>query len=167
MSLWNYCKFDSGVWFWSPMWSSQLSFWWDVKYPHRAPFPELHYMSNVVSPWNAEQELAAPALQGHLVKLVVLLYIKMLETKWKKVMWYSFLSWPKYIFPFVFHLLFNLKGQSDIQKFWDDFCKCCSLVPWQCSLVAWGGPLPLLDVFLNSEGAFARPAVQKSTTSFF
>lgn len=50
--------------------------------------------------------------------------------------------------------------------FSSDFCKCCSMVPWQYSLVAWGGPLLLVGILLNSDGAFACPAVQKSAPVF-
>lgn len=63
-------------------------------------------------------------------------------------------------------LLFYLTFESDVQKFSNYFCKCCCVVAWQCSLVAWGGLLPLVDILLNSEGTFACPAGQKSPPFF-
>lgn len=166
MSFWNYCK----VWYWCVVLISDVKFtaliWWDVKYPRRAPFIELHYMTNVVSPWNAVQELAVPALQSHLVKLVVLLYIKMHETKWGKISMIPFYLDLNIYFLHLSCLLFYLTFESDVQKFSNYFCKCCCVVAWQCSLVAWGGPLPLVDILLNSEGTFACPAGQKSPPFF-
>lgn len=148
------------------MWNSWLSFDGKWKYPHRAPFTELHYMSNDVPPWNAVQELAAPALQSLLVRFVVLLYLKMHETKWKKIGMIPFYLDLNISFLHFSCLLFYLKVEPGVQNFSNGFCKCCSVVAWPCLLVAWGDPLPLVGILLNSEGAFACPAVQKSTTSF-